>query len=63
MTALKTVAILLSLSVSSLLSPPDVEAGESRVGGIHSGFVGGVHSNFSNFSNFSSVSIVVSGRR
>jgi hypothetical protein len=47
MTAIKTVAILLSLSVSSLLSPPDVQAGEMRVGGIHPDFVGGVHPSFS----------------
>ena len=43
----KTVAILLSLSVSSLLSLPDAEAGEMRVRGIHPGFVGGVHPSFS----------------
>jgi hypothetical protein len=47
MTAIKTVAILLSLSVSPLLSPPDVQAGEMRVGGIHPDFGGGVHPSFS----------------
>jgi hypothetical protein len=47
MTAIKTVAILLSLSVSALLSPPDVQAGEMRVGGIQPDFVGGVHPGFS----------------
>jgi len=47
MTAIKTVAILLSLSVSSLLSLPQVRAGELRVGGTHPDFVGGVHPSFS----------------
>ena len=51
MTALKTVAILLSLSAFSLLSQPDVQAGEMRFGGIHSGFVGGVHPSFSSNRN------------
>jgi hypothetical protein len=46
MTAIKTVAILLSLSVSSLLSLPHVRAGELRVGGTHPDFVGGVHPSF-----------------
>jgi len=58
MTDLKTVAILLSLSVSSLSSSSsDVQAGELRVGGIHPGFAHSSLSNFSNFSSFSSVSI------
>jgi hypothetical protein len=47
MTAFKTVAILLSLSVSLLLSQLDVQAAEVRVGGIHPGFVAGVHPGFS----------------
>jgi hypothetical protein len=46
MTAIKTVTILFSLSVASLLSAPDVQAREVRVGGIQPGFVGGVHPSF-----------------